>query len=65
MTDKHIIIKGKNKTVQEILQSFVGLPATLANKERLLNERQCFLDKYFYKKNERKLRNFSSKMNFI
>lgn len=48
MTDKHIIVKGKNKTVQEILQSFVGLPATLANKERLLYERQCFLDKHFY-----------------
>ena len=46
--NKPIMIKGKNKTVQEILQSFVGLPATLANKERLLNERQCFLDKYFY-----------------
>lgn len=48
MTDKQIIIKGKNKTVQEILQSFVGLPATLVNKERLLYERRCFLDKYFY-----------------
>ena len=48
MLDKQIIIKGKNKTVRETLQSFVGLPATLANKERLLCERQCFLDNHFY-----------------
>ena len=48
MADKQIVIKCKNKTVQEILQSFVGLPATLANKERLLYERQSFLDNYSY-----------------
>lgn len=48
MTDKQIVIKGKNKTVQEILQSFVGLPATLVNKERLLSERQRFLDNHIY-----------------